>query len=365
MRVERGDEPFRGLPHGDGRHVSLQEIVGELLRREAGDRGVAAVSVVERHGADPISVWTPELERPPRFLIYSITKTFTAVLILRMCEDGRLELTDPVATWFPEVPESRRMTVEQLLNHSSGIPDYGGLAAYHMELQQSPTRPWSFERFAAETYEKGLLFPPGEGWSYSNPGYMLLKGIAEQLGGKSYAALIADHITTPLALRDTAVVHSLEDMKPLAAGTSSELAPDGQPRDVRAYYDPGWVSHGVIGSSCSDVARFFDSLFAGSLLSGDRVREMLELIRLETFSPEDRDALPLRPESPSYGLGLMGDPDSPWGLLVGHNGGGPCYRASAFTATKSGVSVCAMAAIEQGFSTESVVAQTLNALIPS
>jgi len=91
--------------------VSVRDILAELLPLEADDRGVAAVSVVERRGADPISVWTPELERPPRFLIYSITKTFTAVLILRLCEDGRLQLTDPVATWFPEVPESRRMTL--------------------------------------------------------------------------------------------------------------------------------------------------------------------------------------------------------------------------------------------------------------
>ncbi|HZI41994.1 MAG TPA: serine hydrolase [Gemmatimonadaceae bacterium] len=72
--------------------MSVRDILAELLPLEADDRGVAAVSVVEQRGADPISIWTPELERPPRF---SITKTFTAVLILRLCEDGRLQLTDP------------------------------------------------------------------------------------------------------------------------------------------------------------------------------------------------------------------------------------------------------------------------------
>ena len=88
--------------------VSVRDILAELLPLEADDRGVAAVSVVEQRGADPISIWTPELERPPRF---SITKTFTAVL---SCACARMEDSSsptPVATCFPEVPESRRMTL--------------------------------------------------------------------------------------------------------------------------------------------------------------------------------------------------------------------------------------------------------------
>ena len=335
--------------------------LAELLENAASNRGIAAVSLVE-HGADPISAWVPNLEHEPRFLIYSVTKTFTAVLILHLCDEGRLGLADALARWFPDVPGASRITVEQLLNHSAGIRDYGGLPAYHTELRQSPTAPWSFERFAAETFGKGLLFEPGTGWSYSNPGYMLLKGIAEQVGGESYRDLIANRIAAPLGLRDTAVVEALEELKTLAAGTTSELAPNGGPLDVRSYYHPGWVSHGVIASSCSDVARFFDALFGDRIISRGRVREMLQLILLPKSSPDEGYSSPLRPVSPGYGLGLMGDPDSPWGLLVGHNGGGPCYRASAFHAMTSGITVCAMTAIERGFDTESIVAQLLDAV---
>jgi D-alanyl-D-alanine carboxypeptidase len=68
--------------------------------------------------------------------------------------------------------------------------------------------------------------------------------------------------------------------------------------------------------------------------------------------------------APSYGLGLMGDPASPWGLLLGHNGGGPCYSASAFHARDlGGVSVCAMGAIEEGFSAEEIVARVLDSTL--
>ena len=191
---------------------------------------------------------------------------------------------------------------------------------------------------------------------------MLLKGIAEQVGGESYRALIAERIAAPLELRDTAVVESLDEMKPLARGTSSELTPNGELVDVRTHYHPGWVSHGVIASSCSDVARFFDALFGGRIISHERVREMLQLILLPPSSSDNDEPSALRPVSPGYGLGVMADPDSPWGLLVGHNGGGPCYHASAFHAVTSGISVCVMTAIERDFDTESIVAQLLDTL---
>jgi hypothetical protein len=73
------------------------------------------------------------------------------------------------------------------------------------------------------------------------------------------------------------------------------------------------------------------------------------------------ESFPLRPGEPGYGLGLMGDPASPWGLLVGHSGGGPCYSASAFHAFDlGGLSVCVMGAIEENFSAEEIVAGILD-----
>lgn len=75
----------------------------------------------------------------------------------------------------------------------------------------------------------------GVGWAYSNPGYMLLKRVAE----------------------------GIEDLAALAPGTSCALSPDGVPRDVRAHYHPGWVSHGVVASTASEVVRFLDGPATG------------------------------------------------------------------------------------------------------
>src|SRR5947209_12537275 len=143
-----------------------------MLMAAARGRGVASVSVIERAGTAPHTFWDPESADEPAFLAYSITKAFTASLVLKLCEEGRLSLDDPIARWFPRIAQAERICLRQLLNHTAGIPDYGCIPAYHDSVRSSPSKPWSFERFAAETFEKGLLFVPGQGWIYSNPGYM-------------------------------------------------------------------------------------------------------------------------------------------------------------------------------------------------
>src|SRR5690606_20465013 len=128
-----------------------------------------------------------------------------------------------------------------------------------------------------------------------------------------------------------------------------------------------WVSHGVVASTATDIARFADALFSGSLLSEPMLERMLELQPVLPASEERSTAYdsPLRPGVPSYGLGVMGDPSSPWGLIVGHNGGGPCYSASMFHAVDlDGVTVCAMGAIERGFNPEELAARVLDHLSP-
>jgi D-alanyl-D-alanine carboxypeptidase len=335
--------------------------VGSQLRKhlttEARAHGVVSVSALWPSLPEPIAVWTPEESDEPAFLAYSVTKTFTSALVLMLCEDGRLSLDDPLARWYSDVDRAQNISLRQLLNHTGGIPDYGGLPTYHESVRNNPSQPWSFERFAAETFDRGLLFEPGQGWAYSNPGYMLVKRVIEGVTGDSYRTLIAERIAGPLGLRRTFVPESIADLTTLAAGTSSLLASDGTCRDVRSHYHPGWVSHGVVASTASDLVRFLDGLFRGRLLSQDSLDQMLTLIPVTLDGTKSDNPPPLRPAQPGYGLGVMGDPASPWGLIVGHNGGGPCYSASAFHALGlGGLSVCAMGAIERGFSAERIVA---------
>jgi D-alanyl-D-alanine carboxypeptidase len=344
--------------------TDLRTELGKLIVAAATSRGSASVSVLVPD-AELQAFWVPESTDEPTFLAYSITKTFTAALVLRLCEQGRLSLEDSLARWFPRIAQAERISLRRLLNHTAGIPDYGGNPAYHDGVRSSPSTPWSFDRFGAETFGKGLQFEPGQGWGYSNPGYMLLKRIIEEVAGASYRDLVSESIARPFGLHRTFVPESIEDLGSLAPGTSCFLAPDGSPRDVRKHYHPGWVSHGVVASTSSEIVRFFDLLFRGRFLSPESLDQMTELVPVESPSDSSTGDSSLRQGKPGYGLGLMGDPASPWGLILGHNGGGPCYSASAFHAPGlGGVSVCAMGAIEEDFKAEQVVFGVLDRLVP-
>jgi D-alanyl-D-alanine carboxypeptidase len=320
--------------------TDLAAILERATASDRTERGTAGLAVVHGPG-DRVEVrWVPgDSPVEPSFLAYSITKSFTAVLMLMLQERGKLTLDDPLARWFPKVPAAARITLRHLLNHTSGVPDYGGLACYHEELSTSPGQPWTFERFAAETFEKGLLFQPGGGWAYSNPGYMLLKSIAETAGGDRYATLVRDWIARPHDLDGTFVAESLADMAALARAPSRHLSSDGRPRDTRTHYHPGWVSHGVVASRPSDIARFYHALMGGRMVARASLREMTQSISLD----DDPDA---RWGTANYGLGLAGDPSVSWG----HGGGGPGYQAFAACTPPDApnvLSVCAMCASEE------------------
>lgn len=338
--------------------ASTQALI-EIIEQTIQGRAAAGIAVVSRAGARAETVWAPASALDePAYLAYSITKTFTAVLILQLRDEQRLTLDDRLARWFPRIDRSDRISLGRLLNHTAGIPDYGRLDSYHDAVRAAPSSPWSFERFAAETFEKGLLFDPGSSWAYSNPGYMLLKRIAEDIAGSSYGAMIRDRIARPLGLRRTFFPESVSDLSALAPAASRGLASDRATREVRDHYHPGWVSHGVVASTPSDIARFFDALFCGGLLSARSLHEMTTLVPIGEAAASSAS----RWRRPGYGLGIVGDPESSWGRLWGHNGGGPGYTTSAFHAPDLEASVCAMCALEGDAIAEQIVFAVLDTL---
>ncbi len=257
-----------------------------------------------------------------RFLVMSITKSLTAVAVLRLVEAGKLELDGPLSRWMPKIPHASGITVRQCLQHTSGLPDYGPLKSYHEAVRRGD-RPWTLDEFLKETHADELLFEPGLGWSYSNIGYMLLRRMIEQAGNRSFAETIAVEVCRPLALEHTAVIESQADLSHLIPGYSRALAEIGSPEvDVRTRYDPAWIATGVVASTAVEIVRFYRGLFSGGLLSPASFQEMCRIRRAVATHP--------RYTTPSYGLGLMADPDWPCGAMHGHNGAGPGYSASAF-----------------------------------
>jgi D-alanyl-D-alanine carboxypeptidase len=274
----------------------------------------AAVGSRDLQGREPLD---PEA----RFPIYSLTKTLLATAILQHIAAGRLSLDDSIQQWLPALPLETPVTIRQLLNHTGGLPDYGGLPAYKADLRANPHRPWSGQEFLDQTLPAGLRFAPGTGWAYSNIGYLLLKLLLETRTGQILATALNRQLFAPLDLQATSVAGSLEDTWAWTPGYSGFWRDDGRRDDIRGRYHPGWVSHGLVTSTAADMARLFDALFAGTLLPPDLLATMLKPVPVGATHPLFRHAC--------YGLGLMLDPQSQYGLLAGHGGGGPGYAAGA------------------------------------
>lgn len=248
-----------------------------------------------------------------RHLVYSVTKTFLGVLCLRL----DLDLDAPVATWI----DDRRLppaSLRQLLNHTSGLPDYGRLPAYAEAVRTSPSEPWSDEELLTNALAGGPDFEPSSGWAYSNTGYLLVRNILDEAVPGGFAGALDRELLGPLALADTSLALELDDLELLVPGWSTQIGPKRQ--DVRGRYHPRWVGHRTLVSTSADQRVFWTALAAGELCDLDRLTESVEIGQSSPGFVR-----------PSYGLGVMTDPGFPGGLLVGHGGGGPGYAAAAFT----------------------------------
>lgn len=229
------------------------------------------------------------------FPYWSFTKTVIAICALRLEERGLLSLDDAIA--------DRRITLGQCLTHTAGLPDYGPLPAYRCAVAAGEA-PWPRDRLLSEALAQGALFPPGQGWRYSNVGYLFAREHLEAVAGCDLDTLVRQEITAPLGLHSVAL-----------ATTPESFAAVSWPE--AAGYHPGWVYHGCLVGTAADAARLLQALFAGALV------QPTTLARMMTPHPVG-GALPGRPWTRcGYGIGLMAGEAGASGRTIGHSGSGP------------------------------------------
>jgi len=255
------------------------------------------------------------------FPIYSITKTLTAICVLRLADIGLLSIGDAARRWLPEVNIPAAITLTHLLHHTSGLQDYGPLPEYHQAVRTHPDRPWTRKEFLDAVLSRGLLFTPGESWAYSNVGYMLLIDVLERVTGRTFAQLLKEFVATPLALHRMSVLEQIEDLRGCVPGFGSEVTADGRVVDVRGRYHPGWCAPRLVASTAEEITHVFSALISGDVLRPDTLRQMLTLVPL----PGPRDA----EMAIDGGMGVYSDRSSRHGRNYHHGGGGPGYDLSA------------------------------------
>jgi CubicO group peptidase (beta-lactamase class C family) len=238
-------------------YVSQQRFNGAILVAHQG-------KVIYRKGFGWANAeWRVPNTPDTKFRIGSITKQFTAMLILQLVEEGKLRLDGTIGEYLPEYPAGpgRNITIHQLLTHTSGLPNYTAIPRFFAELSRNPYRPADF---LAVFDSLPLDFEPGSRWRYSNSGYFVLGVIIERVGGRPYDMALRERILDPLGLKDTGYDWNTPVIERRADGYTRGF--DGD--EHAAYIDMSTpFSAGGMYSTVEDLYRWDQALAARRRLS--------------------------------------------------------------------------------------------------
>jgi D-alanyl-D-alanine carboxypeptidase len=319
---------------GDGWRTAIEAVM-EIA-------GIAGASVflgipgenptVAALGVTDLTTGTPVTEAT-HFRIGSVTKTFVATVILQLVDEGELTLEDTIDQFGFTIQNSPFITIRNLLNMTSGLPDYTHVPGLLDLVLTDPARAITPQELIdyASTLPSGR---PGEMYEYSNTNYIVLGLIVEQLTGQSLATALNDRIFLPLEMQQTALQETPSMPQPFARGygradqvaifigidaeQAEELATAATPlADEDGVIDftelnPGfaWAAGGCY-STAADVTKWLPALVEGTLISEDLQRERFDLIPVAEWGAGD---------NAGYGLGVAA-----FGEALGHTGTIPGY----------------------------------------
>lgn len=276
-----------------------------------------------------------------RTRIGSVTKPFTATLILQLAEEGQLSLEDPIADYVQGIPNGEDITLRHLADMTSGVASYTRSTAFTDRFFADPETAFTPEELVAVGVSESPLFAPGEQFDYSNTNYILLGLVIEQVTGQSVGEVLEERIFDPLGLDETVWPGDSTEMPdPYAQGFTlqGDTATPEAPANA-THWNPTWgATAGALISDMDDLLIYGRAMGTGhGLLEPETQRE-----RLTSFQP---------PED-GYGLGF-GCIDG-W---VGHTGTQPGYNTTVYydTTTDTTVVVQATSDIASGDCPESPV----------
>ena len=214
------------------------------------------------------------------FELASVTKQFTAAAIMKLVEEGKLQLDDPILWHLPQGPATwSAITVRHLLTHTSGLP---GLEENFKALWPGgPRLNYSTVQLFNAATKDALSFPAGERFQYSDVGYFLLGMIIEHVSGQRYADFLDERFFRPLGMTSTSVIDQWKILKHRAAGYTIR---DGQLVNIRRVAQAELASHYGVMSTVKDLVKWEAALAAGRVVSVASLGQMWTPVRLNDGS---------------------------------------------------------------------------------
>ncbi len=248
--------------------------------------------------------------------IASTAKAFSGAVALRLVQQRALRLDDTIGRRLPRLPRAwRSVTLRQLLNHTSGLPDYSEDPEFRELLAEDPRRTFDPRRLLDFVADEPLRFRPGSRYRYSNSDNIAVALMAEAATRRSYEELLRRIVYRPLGLRDTSLPLGYELPEPFMHGY--DVQPPGPPEDVSELLGASgvWASGGIV-STPRDMTRFIRAYAAGELTSRTVLREQRRWI--------EGASEPAGPGRNKAGLAIFRY-STRCGVVLGHTGNFPGY----------------------------------------
>jgi CubicO group peptidase (beta-lactamase class C family) len=310
----------------------------------------------------------------------SVTKSFTALAIMQLEDAGRLSVDDPVAKWLPEfkVPNpgwGQQITIHHFLTHTSGLP--GMKALYHARagsIRRDPNASRlgvAYDPFQAEVIatcdelmaliargEFELLGPPGAWFNYSNEGFALLQAIIERASGLPFLQYMQERVLGPLGMERSCFLTADLERFPEVTELYGSAMEEGQ---KAVFHAPVWwevgriYTNGSLKSNVGDLLRYLEVYRCGGTAAGRRILSAAAVRKMTHPHVQ-------LPTGRQYGYGLDVHPGYHGVTLVGHSGGIKGVSAHVSVAMEAGITVAALANLQNVPTDEATLAAT-NALL--
>lgn len=255
------------------------------------------------------------------FELASVSKQFTAMGIVLLQKQKKLSYEDKISKYIPELDFYGNITIRNLLNHTSGLPDYMELFEEKWDKSKFVTNQDIVDMFSR--YKPEIRFQPNEKFEYSNTGYALLAYIIEKLSKKSFGEFLRQHIFNPLKMNNTLVYRrrfSPQKVKNYALGyvrdsLGNKVLPDSFGKSFYTYYLDGVVGDGMVNSTVRDLLLWDRALYSNKLINDDDRK----IIFQSTKTADDK--------LNNYGFGWFVRNEDKYGEIVNHSGGWPGYAS--------------------------------------